>query len=174
MRLLNFSQKGFSLVEVLVSLVILAIGLIALVGMQGSSLSMNQRNMLAEVGKDILVSEIDKIIPLSNLELHTSSNVGDSDTRASLGSPYSSTLFSGVDDSTPTDFDYVRWKGVSRNISENSTGGAGAQIDYVVKIAIDEKYLLQDVLARGTVTVYWPSSVRNVDFLESTFFTQRK
>ena len=174
MRFQNLDQKGFSLVEVLVALVILAIGLIALVGMQGSALRMNQRNMLAEVGKDILVSEIDKIIPLSNLELHTPSNVGDSDSRAALGSPYSSALFSGVDDSTPAHFDYVRWRGVSRSISEDNSGDSGAQIDYVVKISIDEKYLLQDVLARGQVTVYWPSSVRDVDFLETTFFTQRK
>lgn len=170
-----FTQEGFSLLETMIALVILAIGLVSLLGLQSTALRTNQRNQLAEIGKDILVSEIDRIMPLTNTELQTQANVGQQNTQGALGAPYNGTTFNnGVDSATPADYDYVRWSGVSRTLIEGEDGTAGASLDYVVKIAIDERYLLQDVLARGQVTVYWQAPPRGVDSLQATFFTQRK
>lgn len=174
MKTFGMNQKGFSLVETMVALVVLAIGLLALVGLQTSALRMSQSNKTADVSKSILVSEIEEIMTMSNLELRTQTNVGDQGTRAALGAPYSGALFSTADTTVPAGYDYVRWRGVSRTLVRDDAGVGAAAQDFLVKIAIDEKYLLQDVLARGQMTVYWPDSVRGLDFLETTFFTQRK
>ncbi|RKX24235.1 MAG: hypothetical protein DRP47_11690 [Candidatus Zixiibacteriota bacterium] len=176
MKIPYSNQRGFSLVETMVALVILAIGLVALVGLQTSALRLSQSNKKADLSKSVLVSEIEKIMTLSNLELQTSSNVGDQDTLSGLGAPYNTALFSTADTSVPAGYNYVRWRGVSRTLIRDDSvgGGGGATEHFLVKIAIDEKYLLQDVLARGQMTVYWPVSVRGLDFLETTFFTQRK
>ena len=176
MRIPGLNQKGFSLVETMVALVILAIGLVALVGLQTSALRLSQSNKKADLSKSILVSEIEKIMTLSNLELQTSSNVGDGDSLTALGVPYNTAQFGTADTTVPTGYDYVRWRGVSRTLirDDSSGGGGGASEHFLVKIAIDEKYLLQDVLARGQMTVYWPVSVRGLDFQETTFFIQRK
>lgn len=174
MRIYGMNQKGFSLVETMVALVVLAIGLLALVGLQTSSLRLSQSNKKADVSKSILVSEIEEIMTLSNLELQTQTNVGDQSTRAALGAPYNGALFATADTTVPAGYDYVRWRGISRTLVRDDASVGGVAQDFLVKIAIDEKYLLQDVLARGHVTVYWPVSVRGLDFLETTFFTQRK
>lgn len=167
-------QVGFSLLETMIAMVVLAVGLVGLIGLQSATLRMNQKSRLAEVGRDILVSEIERIMPLSNLELKNQTKVGDQNLRTGLPSPYKDTLFSGVDAATPAEYDYVRWSGLTRTLLEDDTGNSGFHASYVVKIAIDEKYLLQDVLARGQVTVYWPDSTRGVDFLQTTFFIERK
>jgi len=176
MRMPSMNQKGFSLVETMVALVVLAIGLVALVGLQTSALRLSQSNKKADISKGVLVSEIEEIMTLSNLELQLPSNVGDQDTLAALGAPFNAAPFDTVDTSVPAGYDYVRWRGVSRTLirDDSISGGGGASEHFLVKIAIDEKYLLQDVLARGQMTVYWPVSVRGLDFLETTFFTQRK
>jgi len=174
MKMLYRNQKGFSLVETMVALVVLAIGLLALVGLQTSALRMSQSNKKADVSKSILVSEIEEIMTLSNLQLQTQTNVGDQGSRAALGAPYSGALFATADTTIPAGYDYVRWRGISRTLIRDDASGGGAAQDFLVKIAIDEKYLLQDVLARGQMTVYWPVSVRGLDSLETTFFTQRK
>jgi len=176
MRIPGLNQKGFSLVETMVALVILAIGMVALIGLQTSALRLSQSNKKADLSKSILVSEIEEIMTLSNLELQVPGNVGDQDSLTSLGAPYNTAPFNSADTTVPAGYDYVRWRGVSRTLvrDDSSGGGGGASEHFLVKIAIDEKYLLQDVLARGQMTVYWPTSVRGLDFLETTFFTQRK
>jgi type II secretory pathway pseudopilin PulG len=176
MRSILQNNKGFTLIEATVAFVVLAIGLIALLSLQGAALRMNDKNQIAEIGKDILVSEIDQIMPLSNLQLRTPTNVGQADTRAALNSPYTAapySTFTGVD-TTPSGFDYIRFNAVSRSILNDAAGTSGKTINYLVKISIDKKYLLQDVLARGRVTVYWPVTKRGLDFLETTFYVQRK
>jgi prepilin-type N-terminal cleavage/methylation domain-containing protein len=180
------SQRGFTLLETLVALIILTIGIISLIGLQSASLRLNQKNQLANVAKDILTSEIDKILPLSNLQLRETTNTGASNfvgqqtSIAALGSPFTDPPFSStanpitVDTSVPTNFDYVRWSGIKRSLLADEQGAFGKTFPFLVKIAIDEKYLLQDILARGRITVYWPSAKRGVDFIETTFYTQRK
>ena len=167
-------DDGYTLIEALIALVILAVGLVGLIGLQGSALRMNSKNRLTIIGKDILVSEIERIMPLSNLELRTKTKVGDNDNRTGLASPYNGPLFSGVDTNIPTGYDYIRWKGVAKSLVVENSGNSGEVAHYLVKIAIDKKYLLQDVLARGQITVYWPVQKRGLDFLETTFFIERK
>jgi len=168
------NQYGFTIVETMVSLVILAIGLIALIGLQSTTMRMSHKNRVADIGKTILVSEIDSIMPLSNFQLQNKANVGDADARTALPDPYKGTLFAKADVTVPAGYDYVRWRGIARTSIADDSSNNGAELYFLVKIAIDKKYLLQDVLARGQVTVYWPDATRGVDFLQTTFFIQRK
>ena len=171
---------GFSLVETLVAMTILAIGLISLIALQGMAFKLNNKNQILEVAQNILESEIDKVMSLTNLELkynivHANNTIGVSDTRAALGSPYDTSPFdqTGID-TIPTGFDYVRWAGYSKILTRDKDNKKGSRYYFLVKTAIDEKFLLQDILARGQITVYWPSTARKLDYIQTTFFIQRK
>ncbi len=166
--------EGFSLVEVLVSIVILAIGLLALLGMQATALRLSSADRELQLARDTTVGLIDEIKTLTNLQLHDPDTAfpaadGWVTTFSGLGEPFQ---MAGVDTTLPDGYDYLRWLGVEKR----DPGGAVHR--FVIKLAIDEWYLLQDVLARGNIVVYWKSagalSERPVDHLQVTFFNERK
>ena len=48
-----------------------------------------------------MLSEIERIIPMSNLELRDKNIVGDNDLRTGLAAPYSGVTFADTDSGTP-------------------------------------------------------------------------
>lgn len=167
-------SEGFSLVEVLVSIVILAIGLLALLSVQATALRLSSADRALQLARDTTVGLIDEIKTLTNLQLHDPDTAfpaqeGWTTTLDSLGEPFQ---LAGIDTTLPEGYDYLRWLGVEKRDPN------GAVHRFVVKLAIDEWYLLQDVLARGTISIYWkaPGELADspVDHLQVTFFNERK
>ncbi len=167
-------EKGFSLIEVLVSLLILAVALSGLIGMQVTALRLNNANLELDMARDVLLRVIDEVKTLSNPELRVAnkSNLlsGGEDNFTDLATDYQLT---GIGTSTPSGYDFTRWIGVSE------TTMSGGVRDFTVKLDVDEQYLLQDVLARAQVSAYWrpqgeSMSARTVDSMQLVFFIQRK
>lgn len=168
------SEKGFSLLEVLISLLVLAVALSGLIGMQMAALRMNNANLAQDVARDILQRVIDETKILTNPELRVENKdnllAGGADALTDLAAKYQ---MSGIDTNTPAGYDFTRWIGYSET---TMSGGAG---DYTVKLDVDEQYLLQDVLARARATAYWrpqggSMSARPVDMMHLIFFIERK
>ena len=161
------ANRGFSLVEVLIALVILAMGVSALGGMLLTAMRLQQNNLRLEMASALLSQTIDELKTLSNLELHDSRHVLDVSAFGGLPAKYK---FAGIDVARPPGYDYLRWRGVTL------TGADGGQYPFTVKAAVDEKYLQQDILNRVQVTVFWPvgRSARPVDSLQAVFFIERK
>ena len=159
--------RGFSLVEVLIALVILAMGVSALGGMLLTAMRLQQNNLRVEMASALLAQTIDELKTLSNLELHDSQQVLDASALGGLDAKY---RFTGIDTAKPPGYDYLRWRGVTR------TGADGGRYPFTIKAAVDEKYLQQDILNRVQVTVFWPvgRSARPADFLRAVFFIERK
>ncbi len=159
--------RGFSLVEVLISLVILAMGVSALGGMLLTAMRLQQSNLRVEMASALLAQTIDELKTLSNLELHEATQVLDASSLTALAAQY---RFSGIDTTKPAGYDYVRWRGITR------TAADGGSYVFTVKAAVDEKYLYQDILNRVQVTVFWPvgRSARPADSLQAVFFIERK
>ncbi len=170
------SEKGFSLLEVLIGLLVLAVALSGLIGMQMTALRLNNANLEQDVARDVLQRVIDETKILSNPELRVEnkSNLlsGGADALTDLATKYQ---MSGIDTSLPSGsgYDFTRWIGYSE------TTMSGGVRDYTVKLDVDEQYLLQDVLARAQVTAYWrpqgaSMSARLVDMMHLVFFIERK
>ncbi len=181
------SEKGFSLLEVLIGLLVLAVALSGLIGMQMTALRLNNANLEQDVARDVLQRVIDETKILSNPELRAEnkSNLlsGGVDSFSALPTDYKMT---GIDTSLPSDYNFTRWKGYTE------TKMSGGSREYTVKLDVDEQYLLQDVLARAQVTAYWrptsecrkrdgagnciktTMSARPVDMMHLVFFIERK
>ncbi len=165
-------HQGFTLVEVLVALAILSVGLLALLSIQANAMRFNSAGREIRLAQDVLTGTVDEIKTLSNFQLRDPANVFPDDGADDAGSLPGEFQFDGMDTSLPEGYDYVRW----RPVTVTDTNGTAHR--YTVKLAVDQAYLLQDVLARGEATVFWPSSGqlsgRPVDRLQVTFFTERK
>ena len=174
-RQLHWScDGGFSLIEVMISLLILAISLCGLMSMQLVTIRTSNANLENQMARDIVVSVIDEVKTLTNFELRQVSGSvlpSGGDLVTDLNAVYDLT---GIDTSLPANYDYVRWDGLTKY--KDPTNLTGPRY-FTIKLAIDEMYLLQDILARGLMTVYWSSwglSSRNVDSMEVEFFIHRQ
>lgn len=172
-RSLSTSQEtGVTLIETMVALAILGVGLLALLGMQASAMRLSSANQDIQLARDTLVSVVEEIKTLTNLQLRTDTNVFPTDGTATLAGLPAQYQLTGIDQTLAADYDYQRWRGVTLETTN------GASRDYVIKANIDRVYLLQDVLARGEATIFWQSqgvlSDRPVESFKITFFTERK
>jgi prepilin-type N-terminal cleavage/methylation domain-containing protein len=179
----QWGAGGFSLIEVLVSLTILAMSMMALMSMQTAALRSSSNNQRILLAQQVAVQAIEWVQTLSEDSLSAASvfpGVG-AGTVSGLSSEYqfdglSSTAAvpSGLDTPTFTRFVGYRLRGVQDpNIQH---------IDrlFVVRILVKENYKIeqvggtnQSVMSRCAATVYWLQS-GELQSLDVLFFVDRK
>jgi prepilin-type N-terminal cleavage/methylation domain-containing protein len=187
--------QGFSLIEVMVSLTLLVIGLMAILAMQMSAVEANLNNMAFleaislrdEIAEQVQTSRADTVFDENGgFQREALESVLPADALGDLDGQYQ---FSGLSDTTmlldPEDPDRIAgfdddniriWRQETRHLSYNE--GDPIVRDYAVRLAIDEDFadthgLAQETVVRCLVTVFWveDGEVRSTD---SQFFITRR
>lgn len=165
---------GFSLVEALTSLALLAISMMGIVSMQSAALraSVNNQNLL--LAEQVGEWAIEWVRTLTDEELSSASDMFPTVGANSVTGLDSDFQFTGLPSSaTPTGMgtpDYTRYVGYRLRSAQDPNKEQMEHL-FVIRLMVEEDY--RSTLSRCAATVYWvqDSSLQSLDIV---FFVDRK
>ena len=173
-----FREQGFSLIEVMVSLSILAMGMLALMSMQTGALRANYNNQNLIVAQHVAELAVEWVKTLSS----DPSKLADLRDKLDRRSGISTSLpggqefqFNGLGALVAIDVpgvgvDYYRYIGRTLHRAQDP-GRNDLARNYVVRIGVEHDY--RQTLARCSATVYWEQDGETVS-ISVVFFVDRK
>jgi len=165
---------GFTLVETMVALIILLLTMTGLIVMLTNSIKLDKIAKLRELATDVMTSDIEQIKMLG----YTNINIAMLETTfgyAGWGSLTQGYQFSGINTTCPSPFNYCRYRGVERVITQSLVGGVERQSNqrYTLKLSVEENFLQNPVLRRLSLDIFWVQDSR-LRSLNLIFMVERR
>lgn len=149
-------DKGFTLVEVLVAMLLLMIGLFAWMQLQIVAIKVNEASKRLMIAQDKISQELEQIktigyIGIKSNTVLTNANFSYSSLLTGLAANYQ---LSGIDTSCNAPAAYCVYKGIQ---VDKVVNGTTVKYNYTVKLAVNPGYLSYPEIAKVDATVYWNS-----------------
>ena len=170
------ADQGFSLIEALVSLAILAVGMLAVMTMQTATLRANLNNQNLLMAQEVVESAIEWVRTSSDTQLTVATDlfptIGENSV-SGLDSEYQFSGLSTVASNYPAGIgtpDFVRFVGERIRYVQDPNRPHVDRL-FVVRVAVEKDY--RTVLSRCAATVYWLQDGDLTSF-DVIFFVERK
>ena len=153
------NKKGFTLIEMMISVFLLTVGMLALFQLQLTAIKMNDINKQYLIAQDTATREIESVRTIgygglrNNTTLTTNFVCGDTNDicyTAGYNNIAAQFQFLGAGDTAcAASSTYCVFRGITSN-----------RYNYTVKLSINPNYLTYPTLAQGNMQVYWMSQGR--------------
>jgi len=160
--------KGFSLIEVMISLFILSVSMLALCSLLVNAIHQNAKTKQLMIAQDVATKEIEALRTAGFFGLQNNSFATTSlsyvTQLSSLNSIYQ---FSGINQTVPAN-NFVVYKGITMSSTvQNGSDIATVNQPYTIKLTVNPRYLQYFTLAQGTVQIYWMygTTLKNASFI---------